>query len=500
MIPKAFGLAASTTGVVAAALLAVPPKPAAPKSAPKQEAPRAVNVTGFWSVTCAKCHGENGGGGGAGTGTLLTREGFDQKNDRPYFDIIKNGHETNGMPAYGATMTDEEVWAQVVHIRELQARALRAEFGAPKPDANGVYQGQRAGFKIETVAEGGFKDPWALDFLPDGRMLVTNRGGRLDVLGRDGKRLNSVEGLPPVLPLGQGGLMEVAVHPQYARNGWIYLSLADPAKSGERKALTKIVRGKLSPDGKRWTSGETIFEAPQRFYSDAGIHFGSKIVFDGKGHVVFSVGERGGNERALDPAEPIGKIYRLNDDGSVPKDAPFAKNPKAFPGILSLGHRNPQGLAFGLDGRLWDTEHAPRGGDEVNLIAPGANYGWPLVGHGINYNDSPRYTPFPELSAKGPLAGQKVVVPIFRWLPSTGSSGLDVARGAAFPAWKGDLLAGGLAGQNLDRIRTKDGAFVEREELLQGMGRVRDVAVAPDGTVYVVLNGPDKIVRLVPAG
>ena len=185
----------------------------------------------------------------------------------------------------------------------------------------------------------------------------------------------------------------------------------------------------------------------------------------------------------------------MNEDGSVPKDNPFVGVPGAFEGIWTLGHRNPQGLSFGLDGRLWDTEHAPRGGDEVNEIVRGANYGWPTVGFGINYNDTPFHTPFPELSAPG----KEIKLPIFRWLPSTGACGLDVARGKAFPQWQGDLLAGGLAGQNVDRIRVKDGKMVERETLVKGQGRVRDVAVTPNGEVYVVLNGPDAIVKLVPA-
>lgn len=397
------------------------------------------------------------------------------------------------MPAYGATLSDEEIWAQVVHIRELQGRALRASEGSPKPDAGGVFRSKLAGFRVEDVVTGGLSTPWSLDFLPDGRMLVTNRPGTMHVVAKDGTLGPAITGMPATVELGQGGLMEVAVHPDYRKSGWIYLSLADPKKDGSGAALTKIVRGKLS--GNAWTSQETIFEAPQEFYTRQGIHFGSKIVFDGKGHTYFSVGERGSNERSLDPKTPWGKIYRVNDDGSVPKDNPFVGQAGAFEAAWSLGHRNPQGLTIGADGRVWDTEHAPRGGDELNLIERGGNYGWPIVGHGINYQDTPRFTPYPEISAPG----QKINVPIFRWMPSTGASGLDVARGTAFPAWKDDLLAGGLVGQNLDRIRTKDGKLVEREELLHGMGRIRDVAVAPDGVVYVVLNGPDKVVRLVPA-
>lgn len=452
-----------------------------------------MNVPRYYEETCAPCHGRNGEGGGAGTRTFNTRDLFDQKHDRRYFDAIKNGVPEMAMPAYKGVLTDEEIWAQVVYVRELQGRALREKEGSPKPDASGVYRSKLAGFRVEDVVTGGLSTPWSLDFLPDGRMLVTNRSGTLHAIGKDGGLGPAIEGVPASMELGQGGLMEVAVHPDYAKNGWIYLSLADPKKDGSRAALTKIVRGKL--EGNRWTNTATIWEAPQEFYNGAGVHFGSKIVFDGKGHVLFSVGERGSNEKARDPKIPYGKIYRLNDDGSVPKDNPWVGQGGAFEGAWSLGHRNPQGLAIGLDGRVWDTEHAPRGGDELNEIVRGGDYGWPIVGHGMNYQGTPRYTPFPEISAPG----LKIGTPIVRWMPSTGASGLDVVKGAAFPAWKGDLLAGGLAGNNLDRIRTKDGRLVEREELLQGLGRVRDLAVAPDGSVYVVLNGPDKIIHLVPA-
>jgi glucose/arabinose dehydrogenase len=282
--------------------------------------------------------------------------------------------------------------------------------------------------------------------------------------------------------------MEVAIHPDYAKNGWIYLAYTEPGK--DRGGLTKIVRGKL--EGTKWTAQQTIFEADQKFYTGAGVHFGSRIAFDGKGKVFFAIGERGGNMLAQELTNPFGKVYRLNDDGSEPKDNPFVGQEGVIKGIWTYGHRNPQGLAFDLDGNLWDTEHGPRGGDEVNRIDKGGNYGWPVVAWSINYNDAPFRTPWPKDDLK-------VNQPAFRWLPSIGACGLDVVRGSAFPQWKGDLVAGGLSGANVDRLRMKDGKLVEREELVHGMGRVREVAVGPDGNVYIALNQPDKVIRLVPA-
>jgi glucose/arabinose dehydrogenase len=221
------------------------------------------------------------------------------------------------------------------------------------------------------------------------------------------------------------------------------------------------------------------------------VHFGSKIVFDGKGKLYFSIGERGGMEAALDVKSPVGKIFRINDDGTVPRDNPFVNVPGAVGAIWSTGHRNPQGLTLGLDGSLWDTEHGPRGGDELNLITKGASYGWSQVAFSINYNDSPFRIPWN-------TGDMKHTLPVYRWLPSIGASGLDTVRGAAFPGWRGDLVAGGLSGANLDRFRVQNGKLIEHEELVWGMGRVRDVAVSPEGYIHLALNQPDKIVRLVP--
>lgn len=456
------------------------PKPTAPESLASQGS----SVTAAYQTACAKCHGQNGEGGGGGTLTLLTEDKFDQKWDKPFFDAIKNGVPDMGMEGYGASMTDEQIWGQVVHLRELQARALRAKNGSPKP-VNGMYRSKRHNFKVETVLEEGLKTPWGIDWLPDGRMLVTNRPGTM-VLVSNGKA-QEISGMPESREMGQGGLMEVAVHPNYRSNGWIYLAYTEAAASG-RGGMTKIVRGKLN--GTAWASQQTIFEADQKHYTGAGVHFGSRITFD-KGLVYFAIGERGGNMKAQELDNPFGKVFRVRDDGSIPADNPFRDTPGAMPGIWSYGHRNHQGLAMDANGNLWDTEHGPRGGDEVNRIQKGANYGWPVVAFSINYNDTAFRTPWPK-------DGLKVTQPVFRWLPSIGASGLDIGRGNAFPNWKGDLFAGGLSGANLDRIRISGDKVVEREELLHGLGRVREVAVGPDGFVYVALNQPDKIIRLVP--
>jgi glucose/arabinose dehydrogenase len=467
----------------------------------------AQSVSTLWEQNCQTCHGERGQGGGAGARTLLTDELRDFRLDRRFFDSIKNGLPEKAMPGFAETLSEKQIWALVVHTREIQAREHRKEVGSPKPDSTGVYTTTYNRFKIETVVPGGVDVPWSVDFLPevDGvrKMLITGRSGDLRVhsTGRpNGKLSKPIAGTPAVRDQGQGGLMDVAVHPDYATNGWVYLAFSDELKKDKKSlGITEVVRGKLKPSGDtfEWTQQETIFKAKPEHYYDGEIHFGCRIVFtdrqpDGRRYVYFGIGERGRGEMAQDLTRPNGKVHRLWDDGKAPDDNPFVSNKDAYPSIWSFGHRNPQGLAFDLTGQLWDTEHGPRGGDELNLIQRGRNFGWPLVSFGINYNDSAFVTPW--RPANDP---NNIAMPAFNWTPSIGACGLDVARGPMFERWKGDLLAGGLSGANVDRLRVKDGQFVEREEIIHGMGRVRDVVCAPDGSVYVVLNDPDKVIRLV---
>lgn len=451
-----------------------------------------VNVTQLYNDTCAKCHGVNGEGGGGGTKSLLSVEKFDQSLDKAFFDATRNGVPDMGMEAYGSTMSDEEIWALVVHIRELQYKAVRP-MTAPKADS-GVYSSQYHKYKVETVVDTnqGLRTPWCTAWLPDGTMLVNNRPGFMSIV-KDGKVVGQVEGLPASTEIGQGGLMEVAVHPDYAKNGWIYLSVTDPKAGDKRSGFTKFYRGKLKFEGDNatWTNEQTVFKLPDDNYNGSGVHYGGKIVFDGKGHIFFSIGERGNGPLAQKLDKPNGKIYRLNEDGSVPKDNPFVNTPGAIPAIWSYGHRNPQGLTIDNNGNLFNTEHAPRGGDELNHVQKGGNYGWPIISYGINYNDSSASVPWP-------TKDQNFKLPVFRWLPSCAASGFKVSNSKTFSKWKGDLIAGGLAGNNVDRFRIKDDKVVEKETLIFGMGRVRDLDFGPDGNLYLTLNGPDKIVRLVP--
>lgn len=479
---------------------------------------QSVNL--LWETNCQNCHGDRGQGGGAGTRTLLTDELFDQKHDRPFFDAIKKGLPEKGMAPFGETLSDKQVWGLVNFIRELQSRERKHA----DADKSGMVATKHFAYKAEVVAEEGLDTPWSVEFIPsagDGRKawdkVVTNRPGFLTIY-RAGKliaKVGTAEGMPPVWNNGQGGLMDITVDPRYteAGNNWIYLSFSDPRDNG-KTAFTKAVRGKLKEaDGKwSWTEQQTLFEARPEHYSNSGIHFGSKIVFDPADPDIlfFCNGERGSGELAQDLKRPNGKVHRIRRDGSIPKGNPFANDEGkptvegGYPTVWSFGHRNPQGLTFDLNGRLFDTEHGPRGGDELNIIMKGRNYGWPIISFGINYNGAPLVTPWSDTAGKA-AEGKNFVMPIHRWLPSIAVCGLDVVRSDQYPNWKGDLLAGGLAGNVVDRFKlsspSADGSaptIVEREEILHGAGRVRDVMSAPDGWIYVVVNDPHRVIRILP--
>ncbi|MFT4637539.1 MAG: glucose/arabinose dehydrogenase, partial [Verrucomicrobiales bacterium] len=348
---------------------------------------------------------------------------------------------------------------------------------------------------FEIVVEKGLENPWAMAFLPDGRKLVTEKAGQLRMIDAEGKlHSDPIKDTPKVIVHGQGGLLEVATHPDYAENGWIYLGFADgwiEEIEGQKKpkvhALTAVVRGRIKDHA--WVDQEWIFKADKAHYTSSGAHFGTRFVFD-QGYLYFIIGERGGLMIAQDLSNPAGKIFRLHDDGRVPKDNPFVDQEGALPAIWSYGHRNPQGLDMDpRDGRLYDTEHGPRGGDECNVILRGRNYGWPVITYGMNYNGTPMTS---ETHRKD------MEQPVTYWVPSIATCGLSFYRGDKFPHWKNDLFVGALKQKEVRRLRLIDQEVVEEEIILKDYGRVRDVTDAADGYLYIILNQPDCIVRLVP--
>ncbi len=453
----------------------------------------ANKVDEIYATHCASCHGANFEGGLGGS--LVDGEWKHGGSAEEIFNSIKKGKPEMGMTPWEGILSDEEIRAMVIFLgeKEKQAADRKTEFPVPSPDT--VTKTELHDYRIETVVADGLQTPWAIAFLPDGRRLVTEKPGRLRILAADGALdPNPVEGLPEVTDHGQGGLMEVAIHPGYETNGWVYLGFSDGTRTqrdggrDEVRCITAVVRGRIK-DGK-WTDQEWIYRPEEKFRGGAGVHFGTRFVFD-DGYIYFVIGERGGMMEAQDLGRPNGKIFRLHDDGRVPEDNPFVNTPGALPGIWSYGHRNPQGLVQDpRDGAIYSTEHGPRGGDELNLIQPGKNYGWPVITYGMNYNG----TPITSITEK-----EGMEQPLVYWVPSIAACGLDIYTGSKFPKWENDLLAGGLAQQEIRRIRTENREVVSQEVILKNIGRVRDVAMSPDGLIYVLLNGPDRIIRLVPA-
>lgn len=351
-----------------------------------------------------------------------------------------------------------------------------------------TIRSDKQSFRVETIVSG-LENPWGVAKLPDGRFLITERPGRLVLLDAPGATPRQIEGVPAVFARGQGGLLDVAVHPDYDKNGWVYLAFAKPIGSG---AHTAIIRGRL--DGDKLVDVESVYEPPADQFTERALHFGCRLAFDGRGHLFFSIGDRGGPTNPKNPAQDLsqaaGKIHRVRDDGSIPPDNPFVGGNDALPTIWAYGSRNAQGMTYDTaTGRLWATEHGPRGGDELNIIRKGANYGWPLATFGINYNGT-------TISDKTSLPGMEN--PVVQWTPVIAASGLAIYHGDKFPHWKGDLFAGGLAGQRIVRMELNGTSVANQEILLQGTGRVRDVRVFDDGFLYVLYDAPGKVVRLVP--
>ncbi len=347
-----------------------------------------------------------------------------------------------------------------------------------------TFRSQKASYRLVTLASG-LEQPWSIAFLPDGRLLITERPGRLRVFANGKLEPQPLAGVPEVRARGQGGLLDVCLHPAFARNGVLYLSLAAPVADG---ALTRVVRA-------RWGEGgladvTPIFDATPP--GSGGNHFGSRIAFDRAGLMYVTCGERYQMQRAQRLDDLGGKIVRLRDDGSVPPDNPFVGRRDARPEIFTYGHRNPQGLAMHPDtGRLWSVEHGPRGGDELNLLKPGANYGWPLATHGVDYSGA-------KISDHKSLPGMED--PVRAWVPSISPCGLVIYNGSAFPAWRGSFFIGGLSASTLFRVEIDGERYVSEERLLADMFDIRDVRQGPDGMLYLISRSDNGMLyRVEPA-
>jgi len=385
------------------------------------------------------------------------------------------------------------------NLLKLASTAVLATVAVGTYAQSDVYHTANHDYRVVTVAED-LVQPWAMAWLPGGDMLITEKPGRLRVV-RDGRLLpEAVPGVPDVFYEGQGGLFDVLPHPNFNDNRWVYLTYS---KETEGSSATAIARGRFEND--RLTNVVEIFEAQARGFG----HYGGKIVFDNDGYMFLTLGDRMappvGDEAALraHPAQDLsnhqGVVVRLHDDGTVPDDNPFVGQSGMLPEIWSYGHRSPQGLAIHPEtGDLWESEHGPQGGDEINRIEPGNNYGWPVVGRGANYGAFGR-------PIHVGISEEGMVQPAQFWVPSIATSGLMVYTGDKFPMWYGNIFSGSLAGEQLARLQLSDDYrnVVVEETLVYDIGRIRDVRQGLDGYIYLALsarNGdPTSVVRLEPA-
>ena len=473
----------------------------------------------IYAANCLGCHGNDLTGGRAPT--LFAEQWQADTKDSEIAKTILNGIPNTEMDGFKGKLDDDQVNELIKYIRS-QSGVLKPRVNMVRDPNGTVLKTEKQTVKIETVAKG-LDTPWGLCFLADGRMLVTERNfnnGTLRIIDK-GVVSDPIKGTPETWAGQDSGMFDVIIHPKYAENGWIYLSYSsalpatlapaapvaptpDPAaapgapggrrggrgRGGPQPAtMTNIVRGR-NKDG-QWVDQEFIFKAPAELYTVQGAHYGSRFAFDKEGHLFYSLGERAVYANAQTLANPLGKVHRVNDDGSIPKDNPFVNTPNAVPSIWTYGNRNPQGLSWDpVTGKLWESEHGPTAGDEINVLKPGHNYGWGVATKGSQ-------TGLTKTSEPG------MDDPIVYYIPTLAPSGIAFYSGDKFPNWKNNLFVGGLAGEQLRRLVVNDETVTSQEVIFNQFGRIRDVVNGPDGYLYFLINqgnpGPGLVARLVPA-
>ncbi len=452
------------------------------KATEKEEVERIDSLTLLamqtYSIYCSGCHGQQ-------MEAFADRKWKHGKDSVSIKASITNGYPDAGMPTWGAALGEQKINALVSYIGKGIERVAKYGFEEERLDTDTVTTDHYT-IVLDTVFQG-IERPWDMAWLPNGDMLVTERSGTLYRVGGDGKGIK-ISGVPKVRLSDQDGLFEVILHPQFSENNWIYLSYSD-LKVSEGDSLTTTVVSRFVFSDNTLTDQKLILEAGP--YTKRQHHFGGRIVFAADGTMFISVGDRG--ERTVNPQDlsrMAGKIHRVNDDGSIPLDNPFASVDSARNSIYSYGHRNPQGLAIHPEtGKLWEHEHGPRGGDEINIIESGENYGWPVISYGINY-DGTIFTS--ELQKPG------MEQPLHYWVPSIAPCGMTFVTSDRYPDWKGNILVGSLRFKYLNRCVVQGDKISYEEKMFPLVGRVRSVEEGPDGFIYVSVERPGYVFKLVP--
>ncbi len=474
--------------------------------------------TPLYADNCSVCHGENFDGTVQGPALV----GPDLVHGDSVAEIsasISNGFPQKGMPGWAAVLSEAHVRSLAIMIAEKRVNRNFTDFKADTALVipTGIIKSELLDFRVETFAAGIDPFPFSIAPMPDGRILLTEKTRGLSIISADGERSEPIEGTPETsnfglevmgLNYGIGWLLDVELHPDYEDNGWIYLLHTDLCGDCEEgggtlipESMTRVVRGRIRDSA--WVDQEVIWSVDPQFYSSMpDIGAGGRLAFDPAGYVYLTVGIKGGSNYSgiQDLTTPYGKIHRVHDDGRVPSDNPFIDHPSAQPSIWSYGHRSPQGLEFNAKtSQLWGTEMGPRGGDEVNLLQAGRNYGWPLYSKGVDYDGTPvEY--WKELRIEFDL--EDIEQPVVDLTPSPAVSSFIVYDGAAFPQWQDDFIVGSLKATELYRFVVDGTNHVHSEILLKDLARIRDVEAGPDGTIYLLLEhaSDGQIVRLLPEG
>jgi glucose/arabinose dehydrogenase len=433
---------------------------------------------------CAGCHGKNLEG--VNSKPLKKTDWVYGREPKTMLQTILHGLPGTEMVPWREVLTQE----QAISVRDFIIEQQDARPFSIRPIPDEIQVGGKS-IKLEVVVAEGLDTPWGIEFVDERRALITERPGGLRWLS-DGKLdPQPITGLPVPVQYADSGMFDLTLDPEYKKNGWIYIALSQSLDGGitrDNPGMTKIIRGRI--DGHQWVDEQTVFSLPDDRYLTRAYRWGGRLLFDREGYLFFSIGDQARDAHVQDLSLPSGKIYRVHSDGTIPDDNPFLGHEGAIPAIYTYGNRNPQGLALHpTTGQIWETEHGPMGGDELNIITKGTNYGWPLVTFGRNYNGAI----VSELTEKPGMEP-----PITQWTPSIAICPAEFYTGSLFPEWKNDLFIGALAYEEIRHLVIKENRVVSQEIVMKNLGRVRDIKTGPDGALYVLLNHPDILLRLTP--
>lgn len=439
-----------------------------------------------YTTYCAGCHGVQLQGGAASP--LIKKEWKHGGTKKAIMTTIRNGVKGTEMASWKGTLSEKQMQAVADFIIAARKHPVaKNEFNKPLVVQTSGYR-----LKIERLITTDLHTPWGIEFVDAKHALISERTGHL-VWMIDGK-LDSIriKGTPETFSQETtGGYMDIALDPDYAHTGWVYLAYSENssnAKDTSVPGMTKIVRGKIA--GHEWTDQQTLFEVNDSLKLSGGLRWGCRFLFDKDGYLYFSIGDMGRADHSQDLSKPSGKVYRINRDGTIPKDNPLYGKENYLQAIYTWGNRNVQGIAqHPVTGVIYATEHGPKGGDELNIIKKGANYGWPEITYGIDYDGS---------IITNDTAKEGMEQPIAKWVPSIATSAIEFVTSSKFSKWKNNLIVTALAFQEIRRLVVDGDKVLSQEILLKGYGRVRDIKFAPDGAMYVLTNEPDAVLRITP--